>query len=606
MANIVNIRVDKFLGLNNVLNPASAEYKEGMAYRAKNCRLDRTGVWTARPVLSDAGDTEPGHLTAWGSGNHFKNMAVENTDKIIDGIATTESIEVGSNGILYGTTGSGTVARQLASGEASKSTIAAPTAPTVDTAPETYGDGTSRAENGIYYYIFTSYNDTYKHESVPTIAYKVELTDCENENILLKATANDDGDEIRLYRSRRTSSDAGVYNPTNIFYYVDTLTSDTDFYDQLHDNEIINFEYEGRGSVPPDDIDYIISFNDRMLYFKGNTLYWSSSGKPQEVAQEYTIAMATEEGLDPATVDVQCKPKLSLGSYGEAKYEISELAGKTVTACLRRNEKVWVFTANTVGHLVATNKLEGYKYKEYRRGIGCVNDKCLVSTPFGIFGADRQGMWIIDNFGSLNRITDGRIDLLGGTDTTITQSYVTDSFLLWVPVLNEVWWSMQYSDTPSYIQIVYQADRKIFTGPYTHTITGGCNYETTSGMFTYVTNDKYVNTSTADTTQAQYLDFWFGQSNPVAIKDQLEVQPVHSATPGASVNAKIYQSNIASTSGITAEDYDYSVEIKNLEAHSQGKLFKLELTLPSAGAALAAINYRYNIAGWVWSDRFKR
>jgi hypothetical protein len=93
---------------------------------------------------------------------------------------------------------------------------------------------------------------------------------------------------------------------------------------------------------------------------------------------------------------------------------------------------------------------------------------------------------------------------------------------------------------------------------------------------------------------------------PDAVKDQLELKLEHSATPGATVTAKVYQNDIASTSGITSDDTDYSGSTVELEAHSQGKLFKLELTLPAEGAGLANINYRYNVAGWKWSERFRK
>lgn len=596
-----NKKVDTFMGLNNLLNPASAEYREGMAWRAKDCRIDRSGLWTARPKL-DASSSEPGHLTAWGSGTHLKNLAVQGTDKIIDGLATTESVDVGPNEILYGTIGSGTVTRQLA--DATKSSLAAPTNPTVDSAPADTGSGASRAENGVYWYIFTSYDSTYKHESIPAKAYMVTLADATTNHVTMTLTDNANGDDVYIYRTLRTSATDGVYNPNNKFYYVGKVSGDSQaFTDYMHDQEIINNEWEARGSVPPSAIDYIKSFNNRTYYFKGNVVYWSSAGRPQEVAQEFDLAIELTEG--GSTQNVKCKPKLSIGVYGDAKYEISKLAGKTVTGAIERDGKLWIFTDNTTGYLIPTNQLEGVRYKQFRQGIGLVNDKCLVHTPYGVFGADRQGMWLLTNYGDLKRITDGRIDLLAGEDTTITQSYVTDSFMMWIPILNEVWWCMQYAADPTYIQIVFQADRGIFTGPYTHTITGGCNFVSTSGSYAYITEDKIVNTTTADAV-AHYLDLWLGQSDPVNTKDELAVQIVHSAAPGAAVTMKTYQNDVASVSGITSEDTSHTTAIANTKAHGQGKMFKIELTLPTALAPIAAINYRYKLAGWTWAEKFRR
>lgn len=598
--------MDTFLGLNNLLNPASAEYREGMAYRAKDCRLNSKGLWEARPKLSTtqgppslkAFDYTDGDQT-WGSGNHFKNVAVQGTDLLIGSLATTESITVGPNEILYGTAGAGTIVRMISDG--TDSLVAAPTVPGEDTNPTESGAQLSRMELGTYFYIATSYNSTYQHECIPAKAYQAELTDINNA-ITMTFIENSDSDEIRIYRSLRTSVSDKVYAPNNKFYFVGVATTAAAFVDRLNDQEIINNEYEARGSTPPDDIDALASWNNRMYYFKDNIVYWSSAGRPQEVAQEFELTTEAVEG-GATTVDITIKPRLSTGVYGEAKYEISELSSKTVTAAIPRGGRLWIFTATTVGYLVATNQLEGIRYKEFRVGIGAVNDKCIAFTPYGVFGADRQGMWLLSNYDELIRISDGAIDLLAGADTTVTQSYVTDSFIVWVPILEEVWWCMQYAADPTYIQIVFQANRGIFTGPYTHTITGGCNYTSTSGAYAYVSGPYIVDQSTADTTPTQYLDFWLGQSNPAAIKDELDVQIVHSATPGDDVTVKIYQSDIASTSGITSEDTTYATSTKNLQAHNAGRLFKIEITMPAAGSPIALFNYRYNIAGYIWSDQ---
>lgn len=580
-----------------------------MAYRAKDCRLDNKGLWVARPKLTStvgAPTVKAFDETGWGTGAHYKNLAIQGTDLIISSLATTESISVGANEILYGTRGAGTVTRMIADG--TDSLVAAPTAPTVTNAPSDSDTPLSasiptRQENGTYFYIFTSYNSTYKHECLPAKAYQIDLADASAEPVRMKLTENGDGDEIRVYRTLRTSVSDGVYAPNNKFYFVGVATSGATFVDRLHDQEIINNEYEARGSVPPSAIDSLISWNNRMYYFKDNIVYWSSAGRPQEVAQEFTLATETTEG--GSTVNITIKPRLSVGTYGEAKYEIAELSSKTITGAIAKDGRLWIFTASTIGYLVPTNQLEGVRYKEFRSGIGLVNDKCLAFTPYGVFGADRQGMWQLSNYNELKRISDGAIDLLAGADTTLTQSYVTDSFMLWVPILEEVWWCMQYAATPTYIQIAYQANRGIFTGPYTHAITGGCNYTSTSGDYAYVyaAAAYIVNRTTPDTAVAQYLDFWLGQSKPAAIKDSLEIQMMHSATPGDTVTVKIYQNDIASTSGITSEDTDYSSVTENLKANRAGRFFKIEITLPAAGAALALFNYRYNIAGYIWSER---
>jgi len=590
MAIHVNEKVDIFAGLNNQLSPASPEYKLGLAYRSLNARIDESGVWSRRQALVGC-TSAPITQAGWGGGTHFKNLAVEDIDKIISGLGSDTSVDVGPNKLLYGTTGSGSVKYKDADGAGGD--IGAPTGPTVTTAPVVDDEGTSRAESGIYYYIFTSYNSTTKHESVPTVAYMVDLDKghATLKCVLMKLTKNANSDEIRIYRSKRTSAEEGVYNPTNIFYYIDTPTSATNFFDYIHDDEIEKYEYEGRGSDPPTDIDYIASYNNRMLYFKGNVLYWSSAGRPGEVAQEYTLGIATVIGLDPTTVPVECKPKLSTGVYGEAKYEIAELAGQKVTAAMLKDGKLWIWTASMVGYLQSTNRLEGYRFKVFRRGIGAISDKCLAFSPFGIFGADRQGMWLLNNADRLYRLTDGVIDIYAGEDTTLAQSDITDSFVVWIPVLNEAWWSV------GNVQIAFQANRGIFVGPYTYSINGGCTFVSAGGAQAYL-NGSTPSATTKDTIACS-LDFWMGQDKLNAVKDQVAVEVVHSTTPAADVSAVLYQNSVPNISGLDSITKDYGTDTGVIRGKGSGRLFKLELTLPATGAPVAAINYKFNTIHWV-------
>ena len=194
----INQRINTFLGLNNALNPASAEYREGMAWRSKEAHIDRAGVWDARPALVSATGA-PGTVSA-GSGDHFKNLALEGTDKIITGLDTTDACDVGTNRIAYITTGSGNVRYLRASGTSDD--VEAPPKGTVSSAPAASDTGVeSRAESGDYYYIFTSYSSTFQHESLPwnNKAYMATLDkDSGNLNITMTLTANGDGDEIRI------------------------------------------------------------------------------------------------------------------------------------------------------------------------------------------------------------------------------------------------------------------------------------------------------------------------------------------------------------------------------------------------------------------------
>lgn len=586
---IINERVNVFLGLNNQLNPASAEYREGMAYRSKDARIDKSGLWSPRQLLSGC-STAPGLLTGWGSGNHFKNLAVENIDKIISNLASGESVDVGPNDMLYGTTGSGAPKRQRADGSG-KADIAVYTPPTSVTA--TTADGTStRGENGTYYYMCTYYDNILKRESLPSTVYDAEIdhNDGAKDHISIAyptATANK---RVRIYRTKRTCPAEGVYSATNIFYFIAEQTAvsphnASPFLDYKHDDDLVS-EYEGRGTDPNTAtggaIDYLASFNNRMLYFKGNTVHWSSAGAPDEVAVDYVITYDT----DGDTID--CKPKLSLGVYGEAKFEIAELAGQKVVGAMLKDGRLYIWTSSMTGYLRATNRLEGYRFTVVRKGIGLVNDKCLAYTPYGVFGADRVGMWLLDNYGRLRRLSDGVIDIHEGADTTLTQANITDSFIVWIPIFKECWWSV------GNVQIAYQADRGVFVGPYTYPISGGTSFVSTGGAQAYLTGGLTPSATSIDTSPTNYYEFWFGQSKPKTIKDNVRVELVHPDSTGTA-SVTLYQNSLPTETGATAGAaiaYN-SDSIGKVVGIGSGRFFKAKLTT-TTGRKLIGINYRYN------------
>lgn len=589
----MNEQIDTFLGLNNMLNPASAEYREGMAWRSKDCRIDNRGLWCARPRLVGAGSGKATLLAAYSGapGPHFKNLAVGNVNKLLYGLNTGDSCDVGTNGIVYSTTGSGAVKFTDANTPATGDLSSAFTPPVLTSA--TTGDGTqSKQENGIYYYMITFYDVTRKRESLPSniISAEIDLDDGAKDRVVVKsATAGTSTMNVRFYRSKVTNATTGVYNATNIFYYIGELATGTDFTDYAYDDDISNDEYEGRGSIPTTAIDYLASFQNRMLYFKGSGLYWSSAGRPEEVAQQYTITYADSTTL-------KCLPRLSSGVYGEAKFDIAELDGHKVTGAMKFNGRLYVWTATMTGYLEASYKLEGYKFKIVHKGIGLVNDKCLAFSPYGIFGADRLGIWLLTNNGKIVRLSEGVIDILSGEDTTLVQGDISESFGLWVPPLNEYLWCMTKSVQK---QIVYQADRGIFVGPYTHSIRGGCSFVGTDGAQAYVSGDRYISGSACDTAVPQYLEFWMGQSAPTIIKQEVVVELVHSAVPLANVTARLYQNSIPSETGaVSSAAVSYAASTQEIYGKSQGRFFKLDIILPAAGAPLANINRRYTPVYW--------
>lgn len=573
---IKNQRTDIFLGLNNMLDPSSEEYREGMAYKSTNLRIDETGLWTRQQALTSIDGALSQIGSPHGSGSHYKNLAVDSVDKIVS-MAVGVSCDVGPNKKLYSTNGSGAI--KNAAGDVSDLTRPTITADT--------GSGSStRAESGVYYYVCTIYNTTYDREGLPSVAVKsaeIDHDDGSKDRIVLESgTSASTTNRIRFYRSKRISSGGGVYNSPNIFFFVAEITTSNTYTDYLHDSEIANYEFEGRGTAPPSAIDYLISYNNRMLYFKGNVLYWSSAGRPEEVAQEYSVTIG-----DGATAkSVACKPKLSIGFYGEAKYEIGELAGQKVIAALPYRGKLYVWTSSMMGYIEATSRLEGYRFYVLHKGIGVTSDKVLALSPHGLFGADQQGIWLFAGTGVPRRLTDYRVDIEDSSkDTYLSRTNRRNSFGCWVPALNEYWWGVSGKI------IAYQAQRNIFVGPYNYSVAGGTGIK---GMQVYLSGGK-TPSRTSKNSVAGTLQFWFGQGTPGINKDQVEVEIIHNQDPDSNVVAKVYQNCIASTTDATdSGNITYSTPVGKVKPEGSGKFFMLQLILPSSGAPVAAINYSFN------------
>jgi len=406
-------------------------------------KTDKDTVVLTGDACSDANDTNVtlrfGHI-----GPHVKNLAIENTDKIIVGIDTDIIMGIGPNDYLYATKkGSGTVEYMDSSGSHADATgVSAPTQSNL-----TEKDGSSsRAQNGSYYYIVTKYNVTRDCESLPSA---VKTADIDHDDgakdyiqVAWSSGAATSTNRIRVYRTKRTSVTDNVFSPTNIFYFVAELTSGATYDDYMGDSDL-TAEYEGRGGTIPTSVDFLIPFNNRMLYLKGNILRWSSAGRPEEVAAKYTLTYPTSD-------TVTNRPLLSPNTYSEAKYEITELAGQTVTGGFVRAGKCWLATAGMIGYLDSTSRLlEGYKFHVVRKGIGLINDKCITMTPYGVFGADRKGTWILDNVGRLYRLSYGVVDIKAGTgkSTALAQSDVADSFMCYLPQVEEVLWGIKQAES---------------------------------------------------------------------------------------------------------------------------------------------------------------
>ena len=113
-----------------------------------------------------------------------------------------------------------------------------------------------------------------------------------------------------------------------------------------------------------------------------------------------------------------------------------------------------------------------------------------------------------------------------------------------------------------------------------------------------VTGDQIVSPDTPDTVE-QNLEFWFGQASPTTIKDQVEVELIHPATPSATVSLTLYQNCIPSETGATVTGpLTYTNSIGKIVGIGSGRFFMLKATLPASGAPIADINYKFNAIGW--------
>jgi len=273
----------------------------------------------------------------------------------------------------------------------------------------------------------------------------------------------------------------------------ESFSPQSTFIDYMNDSELED-EYEGRGSPPPVGVDYVVSFNNRMYYFVDNIMYWSSAGRPDEVALKYTLNYVISSYYLNMTASVEQVPKLSTGVYAEAKYEIAELNGETIAAAYPYKNRLYLWTfEGSFGYLEGTYSTEGNRFYLLQRGISVVSDKTFAESPYGLFGADREGIWTLQPSGQIYRLSKGVIDIDDSTKTTYAkQSTLNTSFGVWSSKLEEYLWCLvNTGETVVCRQIAYNPVRKVFNGIYAYTsLNGGCSMITSAGMQNYLTNGK--------------------------------------------------------------------------------------------------------------------
>lgn len=431
------------------------------------------------------------------------------------------------------------------------------------------------------------------------------------------------GDFIYLYGSASSNVAAKVYkvqaiDAVNAAYvqleddgvlFADDTSIECSFMvmaDYQHDKELVT-KYEGRGSPPPAGVDCMSPFSNRMYYFVGNTVYWSSAGRPDEVAQKYTLTfnLSSADG-ETTQSSMEMVPLLSVNAYGEAKYEISELSGETVIAAYPIRNRLYIWTEQgTCGYLEGTYTTEGVRFYLLRKGIGIISEKTLAHTPHGLFGADREGMWQLDNKGEIYRISKGVIDFNDSSkDTYIYQNSIHHSFGVWSAKLDEYIWCVANLGLSTYcFQIAFNPLRQVFSASYMYpALFGGCEVVTTSGVQNYLTNGKTFDT-TSNEALAQTIEFWMGQGGIEYVKENVEIEVIYnSITADKNVTLNVYQNNVASTIGsmsFTGVVHNDDNLVGVVKPRGSGRMFLLSISIPSdCIAPIMAINYIAEFIPW--------
>ncbi len=711
----INPIVDTFRGINNALNPTSAQYRQFMAFDAQNSRINDSGIWDKAAALGNVVNGASQVDVPEGTGTHFKELFIKGVQTIVGQLTPNSSIDVGPNKYAYfadpdvdsglvswwdgvgevegtdwdkaglgrpdanliasitgisvaGQTVSVTATNTFTTGDkititnttnfneanvtvaggggssfsyTSAKTFAAPDAETEGMAIRGIGVASNfddleggRMQRGTYYYMFTYFDTARQVESLPSTvtdwvcsAWPGTSNNVDSAiypTIMISHDASHSpsaGDafitattRVRVYRTKRTYEPDRDINAPNEFFFIGDLAysaAGMSLDDLAHDSELVDM-YEGRGTPPPTAVDLLVAFENRMYYFVGNVVQWSSSGRPGEVAQEYTLTYETRDPAGGASLNstFPMLPVLAGQTQGEAKYEISEFAGQTIIGAYPYNGKLWVWTDSMCGYLRPTLATEGIRFHFVRRGLGLISSKTLAHTPYGLFGADREGVWLLDNNNALGRLSKGVIDIDDSAKSTyFKQSTLIASFGVWVPALSEYWWCA-VNTGPAYVQLAYQPLRRIFGGIYDYTLTGGCAMTTAGGAQSYLTGGVTPSATNVATDRQQLLDFWMGQHSLETIKDNLKVEIVYeSITANKEVTVDIYQNQIASTTGaqsdLGAKHSDANL-VGPVHGHHSGRMFLIRISTDDNATRCPIIAINYTANHILWSEKHAR
>ena len=392
-----------FRGLNNKVDPTSAVWQPGFASACDNSRIDDNMTWNQGPSLASHSETIDKIATGLG-GNHMKVASYLGTRYIFTGLADADTLVTGPNGYVYFVDNSGSSYPELWIG--SKASASGVAAQTTLSAITTSGIGT-RMEEGIYYYMCTRYDPARDCESLASYIYEHYVAKRYENDVriadvpVLPAVSGTATHVTRWYRSmcvpiaKGDTRQIGTHTVPTDFYFIGEAATGSTFSDYAHDSEINSQEnlYTARGGRPPTNCDCIGAFDNRIFYFQGQNIWWSSAGRPEEVPQLHTqtiyytwsggvwTAGTYKDKLTAGSAVTETLaytyPLLDTGYRGEARLFCPDLASQNAVVAEEHNGKLWFWTETSTFYIERADNVEGYRYVKVAEGIGAASPHVL-------------------------------------------------------------------------------------------------------------------------------------------------------------------------------------------------------------------------------------
>jgi hypothetical protein len=162
-----------------------------------------------------------------------------------------------------------------------------------------------------------------------------------------------------------------------------------------------------------------------------------------------------------------------------------------------------------------------------------------------------------------------------------------------------------------FAQIVYQANRDLFVGPYSHTIEGGTNFVSAAGAQAYMVTgvsiagvpEKKDGIPASSPLVPQEFRFWMGQANLAMVKEQVSLEVIYaSITADKTITVTGYQNKTATTTDAQSQAATHTATdnlVGRLIYQSGGRMFMAKLELPrDCTAPILAVNYKAAIVPW--------